>query len=53
MTAWLGISWSGNEVPEARQSMLPISPASPSARMACAVSCALLIAGSPVLRSMA
>ena len=50
ITAWLGINWSGSEVPLARQSTLPMSPRS---RMAAAVSCALLIAGSPVARSMA
>jgi hypothetical protein len=50
ITAWLGISWSGSEVPVARVSTRPTSPI---ARMALAVICALVIAGSPVVRSMA
>jgi hypothetical protein len=51
ITAWLGMSWSGSEVPVARQSTGPMS--SPSARMAEAVSCALVMASRPVARSIA
>jgi hypothetical protein len=50
MTAWLGSSWSGSDVPVASTSTGPMSP---SARTAAAVSCALVIEGRPVVRSTA